>query len=463
MTRTAEGTETASIIRGAGIAEEQPCPFLFVVLFAGDVRQPSSRHSLADIDEVVLKRGPSRVTARTGRRLVLELPDPAMSSKHARLLRASEGGFNLCDDGSKNGTLVNGKPHRQGRVEDGDLIEAGETFLLFHEGLPAAPGEALDLSAEALETTPPGLRTLHPKLGSSFRRLAKVAASRATVLVSGPTGTGKELVARSIHTLSGRKGRFVAVNCGAIAESLIESELFGHKKGAFSGAEKDREGLVSAAHRGTLFLDEIGELSMRAQVALLRVLQENEVTPVGATAPVPVDMRVVAATHRDLLEMVHAGTFREDLLARLTGFSLWLPTLAKRKTDLGLVVSCLLARSAEGDALPKLSADAARFLFECDWPQNTRQLEKALVTAQALAAADAIDRVHLEQCVAAGESEDSEGDAVPVDPERIEQQLRELLALHQGNLSRVAEVLGKKRQQIQRWCKKFGIDAGSFR
>jgi MoxR-like ATPase len=283
-----------------------------------------------------------------------------MSQTHARLERGL-GQWTAEDAGSKNGTLLNGEPLQRGRLDDGDLLTFGYTIFLFRGALPVCR-EELALDATQLTPVAPGMMTLVPELERDLARLAQVAASGVTVMIRGETGTGKEVLARAVHTLSRRSGDFVAINCGALTDTLVESELFGHRKGAFSGAVEDYVGLVRSAHGGTLLLDEIGDLPPASQAAFLRVLQEREVMPVGATRAVPVDLRIISATHRDLEELVAQGKFRADLLARVSGFRLDLPPLRDRREDVGLLVAQLvrrLAGAAAGDVVFTESAARA--------------------------------------------------------------------------------------------------------
>jgi transcriptional regulator with GAF, ATPase, and Fis domain len=321
-----------------------------------------------------------------------------------------------------------------------------------------------------------------PHLAEDFGRLAQMARSGVSVLVYGETGTGKELVARAVHQLSGRSGPFVAVNCGALPKTLVESELFGHKKGAFSGATEDRLGLLRSAHRGTLLLDEIGDLPPSAQPALLRVLQEREVVPVGASQPVSIDVRLVAATHRELGVLVDDGAFRADLLARLSGFTLTLPSLRARREEIGLLVADLLERvDAESARDVRFTLDAARALLLYDWPLNVRELEKCLGAAVVLAGKGAIKPAHLPDAVRLGLARHpapptDSSDSGRVDDERPpavrplsnaevrhRDELSALLREHGGNISAVARVLGKARVQVQRWVKRYQLDPESFR
>ncbi|MFO7177866.1 MAG: sigma-54 dependent transcriptional regulator [Pseudomonadota bacterium] len=220
-----------------------------------------------------------------------------------------------------------------------------------------------------------------PRSRQLLERIRKVAPSNATVLIEGETGTGKEIVARHLHELSPRRGRpFVAVNCGAISENLIESELFGHERGAFTGAGAAKPGWFEAAHQGTLFLDEIGELSLASQVKLLRVLQESEVVRVGSRRPVHVDVRLIAATNVDLTQAMAAGRFREDLYYRLNVAVLRLPPLRERPGDiLPLAEHFLRTFGARLGVSPApLGPEAARRLLEHTWPGNIRELENAI-------------------------------------------------------------------------------------
>src|SRR5664280_1598773 len=224
-------------------------------------------------------------------------------------------------------------------------------------------------------------------------QIARVAATNATVLITGETGTGKELVARAIHKSSPRAEKpFMAVNCAAVTESLLESELFGHEREAFTGADRAREGLFEAAHQGTLFLDEIAELSTAAQAKLLRVLTDGEVTRVGSTRPRSVDVRVLAATHRDLEARVRENLFREDLYYRLAVFPIAIPPLRQRREDIPELSEILLQRAAAELKLPRrrLSDDALRLLREYDFPGNVRELNNVVERACILAGTDEI-------------------------------------------------------------------------
>jgi len=227
-----------------------------------------------------------------------------------------------------------------------------------------------------------------------FRTISKVADFKATVLISGESGVGKELVARALHSRSARKSfAFVAVNCGAIPENLLESELFGHKKGAFTDATSDRRGLFEEANGGTLFLDEIGELPLPLQVKLLRVLQEETIRRVGDSKDMKVDVRIVAATHRDLAAEAKAGRFREDLFYRINVLAIAIPPLRSRREDIALLVDHFLARNNArmGTRIRGLSMEARKLLQEYGWPGNIRELENTLERAMVLAEGDMLE------------------------------------------------------------------------
>jgi DNA-binding NtrC family response regulator len=284
------------------------------------------------------------------------------------------------------------------------------------------------------------------------------------MLLLGETGTGKEICARALHALSKRSGPFIAVNCGAIPQSLVEAQLFGFVKGAFTGADRSESGLVRAAEGGTLLLDEIGDLPPSSQAALLRVLQNSEVTPVGSSQPLQVDVRVISATHRPLAELAAQGSFREDLLARLAGFELRLPALRERREDLGLLIGAILARQS----VPALRASTARALFFHDWPHNIRELEQCLGSSSVLAGTEPIAVEHLPQHLRqrqASRTEPPESErpvALSAEDAELRARVIEALSATGGNLSEAARRMGKARQQLQRWVRRFEIDPSAF-
>ena len=276
----------------------------------------------------------------------------------------------------------------------------------------------------------------------------QVAPTDSTVLIQGESGTGKEVVAKYIHMLSAREGGpFLSLNCGALPETLLESELFGHIKGSFTGAVRDKQGLFAAARGGTFFLDEVGEMPASLQVKLLRVLQEREVIPVGATAPIPVDVRIVAATNRNLEEEVRRGTFRADLFYRLNVIALELPPLRERRDDLLLFIEAFLQRRAteEGKELKALSAEALDAVMVYDWPGNVRELENALEHAVVLSRHDVIDTLTLPERITRRRKDPLVAEKSYTNPtlEIIERAyIMYVLQAEGGNKTRAAEALG---------------------
>jgi len=290
-----------------------------------------------------------------------------------------------------------------------------------------------------------------------FRLLESVAPLPVTVLVSGESGTGKELIARALHFNGPRRARpFVAVNCGALSETLLASELFGYRRHAFTGAMADKKGLFEVADGGTILLDEVGDMPASMQVQLLRVLQEGEVLPVGDTQPRRVDVRVIAATHRDLGAEVRAGRFREDLYYRLTVFPIALPPLRERREDLPLLVAHLLARTAARfGAAPRHCGPAALArLAAYGWPGNVRELQNAVEHAMVLARGDGIEPEDLPAAVRAATPEvprAPDGLTLRAAREAFERAyLTQALAAHGGNASRAARTLGISRVMLQR-------------
>jgi transcriptional regulator of acetoin/glycerol metabolism len=431
--------------------DEQPrarrlAPTLALAMNAANPIESPVCIDLAAIDEVTFGRGPARCIIDAGeRRLRVELADAAVSSSHARLIRTRET-WTIVDEESKNGTLVNGLRVARSAIGGDDLLEIGSTFFLMKPGAaPPKPGL-------------PALRTLNAELAEELRLLARIATSKVPLLLLGASGTGKEMTARAVHELSERAGPFVAVNCGALPESLIASELFGARKGAFSGAVADRAGTVAAANGGTLFLDEIAELPESSQAALLRVLQSGEVTALGSSASVTVDLRVIAATNRDLAECVASGRFRGDLYARLRGHVVKLPPLRSRREDIGLLVAELLSRVGERATTVVLSRAAARALLCYPWPYNIRELEQAVTRALTILDGNEIRLEHLPPEVA----DPAGGGALEhVSDER--EKLLQLLRGHGGNLSAVARALETSRSQLQRLLRRYAIDVEQFR
>ena len=480
MPRLMAGTLTPALGFRRKAMPLSPGAVLYLALQCDHLTAPPSRHILSDTDVAFLGRGPSRSAARVSeggaRQLLLYVHDEWMSGRHATLRKSGERWI-VEDAGSRNGTLLNGLPVKRAALRDGDVLELGHTLFLFREGVPRTTDDLPDLDATRLAQPAPGTATFVPSLAAEVGRLSTIARSTVSVVIHGETGSGKEVAARALHLLSGRQGPFVAVNCGGLARTLVETELFGYRKGAFSGADEDRPGLMRSAEKGTLFLDEIADLPAPAQAALLRALQEQEVVPVGATRPVKLDVRVLAATHFDLQQQVNQGQFRADLFARISGFTVRLPALRERLEDLGLILVEVLRREAP-ELLEHvvLTTDAARALFRYSWPLNVRELQKCLTAALVLAQGDPIDATHLPEWARAepqprtptvpppAPARPASGPRpISAEDERQRDELTALLREHKGNISSIARAMGKARMQIQRWLKRFDLDPESFR
>ncbi|MGZ3417540.1 MAG: sigma 54-interacting transcriptional regulator [Polyangiales bacterium] len=437
-------------------------PFLFLVLESARLSAGGLRLSLLDVDHLAIGRGDVRAASKAHERArTLTVPDARMSTVHARIVRR-DGGFHLEDAGSTNGTLCNGESVTSVRVDDGDTIELGQTLFVFREISIEGGARAGDLDLATKAKGPTGLATFDPLYAPRLARLARVGSSGLSIMLLGETGTGKEVLARALHVLSQRPGPFVAVNCGAIPQSLVESQLFGHVRGSFSGATRDEIGLVRSANHGTLLLDEIGDLPPSSQSALLRVLQEGEVLPVGGTQPVKVDVRVLSATHKPLGQLVDDDGFRRDLYARLAGYVFALPPLRERKVDLGLLVASLLENDPR-DAPLRLHREVASALLRYDWPMNVRELEQCL-RASAILAEDGLVTVReLPPAILESKTKAKTSRALDPEDEELHRKLVAELTQARGNVSEVARAMGKARQQIQRWLRRFDLDPDSFR
>jgi two-component system, NtrC family, response regulator GlrR len=308
-----------------------------------------------------------------------------------------------------------------------------------------------------------GMVTRSPLMQALLADAQRVARSEAAVLISGASGTGKELLARAIHQASGRAGRpFVAINCAAVPAELLESELFGHRRGAFTGANADHPGLFRAAEGGSVFLDEIGDMPAELQVKLLRVLQEREVRPVGETRTVPVDVRVLSATHRDLAARIAEGSFREDLYYRLNVVGLALPGLEQRREDIPLLVALRLSQlHAAGAPRRVYSAEAMEVLAAAAWPGNVRQLFNVVEQTVALAASRVIGAAPVRRAL--GEQTAALPSYDDARSQFTRNYLRQLLELAGGNISRAARLAGRNRTDFYKLLSRHRIDPAEFK
>jgi two-component system response regulator PilR (NtrC family) len=306
-----------------------------------------------------------------------------------------------------------------------------------------------------------------PRMQEIFSIVARIAKTNSTVLLYGESGTGKELIARAVHYHSGRRGKFVSINCGALPENLLESELFGHEKGAFTGAIREKKGLFQEAHGGTIFLDEIGEMSLPMQIKLLRVLQDRIVRKVGGNEEVQVDVRVIAATNRDLTESIQKGTFREDLFYRINVIPISLPPLRQRREDIPLLAEHFIKKYSKTLKIPekRISSDAMRALERYVWAGNVRELENVIERTLALESSDVLTTRSLPEAVLVGENLSTNILELPADGIDLEKHLENagkflmLKALERtkGVQTQAADLLKMSFRSFRYYAKKYDL------
>jgi DNA-binding NtrC family response regulator len=403
------------------------------------------------------------------------LTDPTVSRTHAEIVRTRDGVV-LRDLGSMNGTFVGPVKIKEVYLAPDTQFRIGRTDMVF-----TPRDEVIDVTPSASDRFE-GLVGAGVAMREVFGILERIAPTELTVTIVGETGTGKELVSRAVHSRSRRAGGpFIVFDCGAAPENLIESELFGHSRGAFTGATDTRQGVFEAADGGTIFLDEIGELPLELQPKLLRVLEQREVRRVGENKTRKIDVRVVAATNRLLKEEVEAGRFREDLYYRLAVVELQLPALRDRLPDLPLLVGHLLRRADPSGRVKRVSDEVMRVLEAWRWPGNVRELNNVMERAIPFCVGDTITLDTLPEALRAARG------AAPVVPrmslpdvandallaslplkeakdqliEDFEREyLRDLIDRHDGNVSKAARAAGMDRKSITRLMKKHGITRG---
>jgi sigma-54 dependent transcriptional regulator, acetoin dehydrogenase operon transcriptional activator AcoR len=436
---------------------------------AGLVLIHAGGHDPLDVPAVCVLGRRDTIIGREPPRGGVRIAQTAVSRLHARIA-FDDGGWSVTDLESRNGTVLNGLSIRRAPLEDGDVLRIGDVLFRFTRN---------DADAYAAFHASP---RRHEGIVGGFAiqrvasELARVALRELPILVLGETGTGKELAAQLVHRASKRPGPFYALNAAAVPATLIESELFGYKRGAFTGAAQDRLGMIRAADGGTLFLDEIGDMPLDAQSKLLRVLETREVVPLGGTTPERVDVRLVCATHRDLRRMVDAGHFRGDLYARINGYAARLPPLRERKEDVVPLVRHFLDREGRRDLSPTVQFIVAA--CQHAWPFNVRELEMAVRRAAAVADGPELKVECLPEDVRAAmagygarttpESRRPDsgllaGPLLEAGSSPSVEMLRELAARHHGNLSAIARALGRDRALVHRWMQRAAIELGSFR
>jgi transcriptional regulator with PAS, ATPase and Fis domain len=393
-----------------------------------------------------------------------QLSGTDVSRRHAALVR-SESEVTIVDLGSRNGTRVNGRVVRTARLARGDVVRLGAWVGVVTAAL------------EPFSEIAPGLFG-GGVLREALAPLTQAAKSDLPIVLEGETGTGKEVVARSIHAWSGRGGSLVGVNCAALPEGLAEAELFGYRRGAFTGAERASPGHFRSADQGTLLLDEISDLSLALQAKLLRVLEQREVQPLGEARPVPIDVRVVAAGQQSLLEAVRERRFRADLLARLDGITVRLPPLRERREDVPLLFSRLWLELG-GASVPTLESDFVERLVAHDWPLNVRELVLLVRRLRVFCASEVSLRArHLPERIGEG-VESSPQLAGPRGaspraaaaelagtgaPEGIGlPELTAALRASGGNVARASALLGITRQRAYRLIEEYAVDLETLR
>lgn len=397
---------------------------------------------------------PVTSTLRVGRRdgIAVQLDDSQVSREHAEL-RPAQGGITIADLGSHNGTFVNAE--RVGASEVlapvGAVLRCGKTLLTVVEDV------------ELFRRNPPCKPPLvgSARMADIRRQLATVATFSHAVLLLGETGTGKERAAETLHAASGRNGAFIPVNCGAIPQNLVESELFGHTRGAFSGSNAARPGLFRAAEGGTLFLDEIADLPLPAQAKLLRALETGEVRAVGEDRPRIVDTRVITATNANLDEMARAGRFRVDLLHRISAWKIVLPPLRERKEDVPLLAEHFLSEGS-----PAFSVEVMERMVLWRWPGNVRELRSLTITTAARAATAGSGQIlleHLPPEVLNSTPAASPVAAAPNEDTAFRARVEMALKLRNGNVAQVARDLGCGRPWLYQELKRLDIDVNAFR
>jgi transcriptional regulator with GAF, ATPase, and Fis domain len=417
-----------------------------------------------DLARTVPLDGPMVVFGRREAVGVAPLLHPTVSRRHARIeWSASAGHHVILELGSHNGSRLNGKQlSGDSPVElvHGDALQLGDVIAIYQVE-PAEPVDDPVVCTLALPGDSVAMRRLR-------RAVARAGRDPSPVLLVGETGTGKEQVARELHRLSGRSGEMLSVNCAALSRELVESQLFGHVRGAFTGALADHPGLFRAAHGGTVFLDEIGDLPVDLQPKLLRALQEGEVLPVGATRAVAVDVRVIAATNRDLTTSVESGAFRRDLYARLALWEIAVPPLRERRADLLEWIDrfrrCWLADRPDQPPSPRMqfSPAAAERIILADWPENLRGIGRLVHDLASRPGTGRIECHELPSWLSRSPAMDAPPQAnrarashrrpTPT-AEELAAAMREL----DGSVRAVARRFDRDRRQIYRWIEAFGL------
>ena len=440
----------ATTVSGSGAPRPAGAQELLVLAWLFPRAQAPTALSWEGGDEKTIGRDPSCAT---------ELSGNDVSRRHAALRRSDAGSVvTLTDLGSRNGVRVSGQAVTSVPLARGDVVRLGGWIAV----VTGTPGELREIA--------PGLWG-GTALGAALAPLQRAATSDLPIVLEGETGTGKEMAAGALHRWSGRTGPLVAVNCAALPEGLAESELFGHRRGAFTGADRASPGFFRSAEGGTLLLDEVSDLPLPLQAKLLRVLEQREVQPLGETRPVPIDVRVVVAGQQSLMESARAGRFRPDLLARLDGLTVRLPPLRERREDVVPLFTRLLAEVSHGRA-PAFDSDVAERLCLHDWPFNVRELVLLVRRLLTLNGAESTLRAeHLPERIGQAAPPSAASAAAPklAAPPAAPAEAVELPALMSalrtagGNVARAAAMLGISRQRAYRLMEGQAVDLEALR
>ena len=408
-----------------------------------------SSHALPETGEFRIGRGEDAQ---------LRIEDPSVSREHATLHFERSKPIFISDAGSSNGTRVRGKvltPGQKLQITPGETFEIGSVLLMVQAPFESAQDEV----SRSAGPHPGGIIIEDQTMAGIYQLAERVAKSTINVLLLGETGVGKDVLARRVHAMSPRSERpFLPLNCGSLSEQLLESELFGHERGSFTGAVETKQGLLEAASGGTVFLDEVGELPMSVQVKLLRVLEERQVRRVGGIKTRPFDIRFIAATNRDLTKAIEKGGFRADLYYRLNGISLVIPPLRQRRGEIeGLAKKFVQESSerAERADVPTISDDAMGWLKSYHWPGNIRELQNHMERAVLLCTGPEILKDHLPTSTAAPAPAAGAGGDADDNPER--QRIIEALEKCAGNQTRAAKLLGISRNTLLARLDAYGI------
>ena len=378
----------------------------------------------------------------------LKLDHPRISRRHAKLI-ASGGGVRIEDLGSTNGLKVGGAQFERGASVPllvGDSVRLGPYTLILLSNQPAASNDGAVRAAVVIRD---------PSLRGKTELLERIARHDVGVLIRGETGTGKEVLARTLHSLSQRPGELVAINCAALTGTLLESDLFGHERGAFTGALKMKPGLFEVAGKGTVLLDEIGDLPLELQGKLLRALEARQVYRVGGVQPIELHARVLAASHRSLPELIASGAFREDLYFRLNGITLELVPLRERRDAIQTLATEFLAEAARG---VHFTPAAMAALTAYDWPGNVRELKLVVARAALLANAGTIDVRHV--LLEAPRTAAPPAPSANRDPR---EDFLEVVREHRGNATAIARALDTSRSHVRRLAARYGVELETFR